>query len=90
MSISHLRLIFSSRFRLTRAEKRVVERNLKMMQSRMVAMMKPGCHVCFSVRMLIPRKRKMMQSLRRQKMTLDPSPSYLDLAIVLVAWLTVT
>ena len=63
MSISHLRLIFSSRFRLTRAEKRVVERNLKMMQSRMVATMKPGCHVCFSVRMLIPRKRKMMQSL---------------------------
>ena len=63
MSISHLRLIFSSRFRLTRAEKRVVERNLKMMQSKMVAMMKPGCHTCFSVRMLIPKKRNMTQSL---------------------------
>ena len=75
---------------MTRAEKRVVERNLKMMQSRMVAMMKPGCHVWFSVRMLIPRKRKMMQSLRRQKMALDLSQCYLDLAIVLVAWLTVT
>ena len=60
---SYLRLIFSSRFRLTTAEKRVVERNLKTMQSRMVAMMKLGCQTCFSVRMLIPRKRKMMQSL---------------------------
>ena len=48
---------------MTRAENRVVERNLKMMQRRMVAMMKPGCQTCFSVRMLIPKNRKMTQSL---------------------------
>ena len=46
-----------------RAEKRKVEANLATMQRRIVAVMNPGWGECFSVKMLIPRKRKMMQSL---------------------------
>ena len=41
-TLPYLILIFSSRFKLTIAEKRVVEMSLKMMQRMMVAMMKPG------------------------------------------------
>ena len=48
---------------MTIAEKRVVEMSLKMMQRMMVAMMKPGWYTWSSVRMLMPKKRKMMQSL---------------------------
>ena len=55
-----------------------------------VARINSQWNLCWWVKMLMPRKRKMMQSLRRQKMTLDLSQCYLDLAIVLVAWLTVT
>ena len=58
-----------------RAEKRNVETNLATKHRRMVAMMNSGCEECFSVKMLIPRKRKMMQSL--------------VVAIVLMAYFTV-
>ena len=46
-----------------RAEKRKVEANLATMQRRMEAVMNWGWDKCFSVKMLMPRKRKMMQSL---------------------------
>ena len=46
-----------------RAEKRKVEANLATMQRRIVAVMNPGWGKCFSVKIFIPRKRKMMQSL---------------------------
>ena len=57
------------------ADKTKVEANLATMQRRMVAMMNSGWDLCSSVKMLIPRKRKMMQSL--------------VVAIVLTAYFTV-
>ena len=66
--------------------------HLTIVQRMIVARTNCQWNLCSWVNKLMPRKRKMMQSLRRQKMTLDLSKDvrYLDLAIVLVAWFTVT